>query len=232
MSFLCSSMRLLILPLSILIALPFPSGGESPAEDPITLLFFGDSLTFGYGLDNPGEQAYPARVRDKLDAAGIPAVVIPSGLSGETTAGGARRISWVLRPPRDWPGHRPFELDVFVLALGGNDGLRGIDLSNTKANLLSIIETVREKYPGVRVVLAGVEMPVNWGETYREGFARVFREVAEEAEVAAFLPSLLQGVGANPELMQNDRIHPNADGHRIMAELVWETLAPILKPDA
>ena len=195
------------------------------APDSVTVLFFGDSLTAGYGLDDP-KQAYPYRVAEYADADELPLRVIPSGLSGETTAGGLRRIGWVMRPPRDWPRNKPFQLDILVLALGGNDGLRGIEIADTRRNLQGIIDRARAKYPDLALVLAGIEMPVNWGEVYRRSMRALFRDLAR-ANDAAFIPSLLQGVGANPDLMQADRIHPNAEGHRKMARLVWETLKPV-----
>ncbi len=227
MSFLKSSCSRVVLILATLGPIaPGPILSGTSAKDPGTILFFGDSLTAGYGLDDPAE-AFPYRVENRAEAEGIPLRVIPSGLSGETTAAGLRRIAWVMRPPRDWPRDQPFRIDVLVLALGGNDGLRGIEISTTRRNLLGIIAKAREKYPDIAVVLAGIEMPVNWGEEYREAFRRVFREVAEEADADAFIPFLLKGVATDPALMQPDRIHPNAAGHRVMAGLVWDALKPL-----
>ncbi len=203
-----------------------PSWG---AEPPTTILILGDSLTAGYGLENPGE-AYPHRLQELLSQRHptIPTRVIPAGLSGETTAGGLRRINWVLRAPRDWPENTPFALDIFIIALGGNDGLRGIDISDTRKNLKTTIDKVLAKYPQVQVVVAGMEMPVNMGEDYRDAFRESFKLIAEETD-AVLIPFLLKGVGGYPELMQADQIHPNPDGHRKMAELVYEYLLPMIK---
>lgn len=196
-------------------------------ERPLQILVFGDSLTAGYGLEDPPRQAYPALLQEKIDTAGYAAEIIPAGLSGESTAGGLTRINWVLRQPQGWPADVPFQIDILVLALGGNDGLRNVALEDTEANLLGIIARARARYPELRVLLAGVEMPVNWGECYREAFNAVYARVAEQAD-AVLLPSLLKGIGDDPGLMQPDRIHPTVEGHQKMAALVWAKLEPML----
>lgn len=181
------------------------------ADNAATILFFGDSLTAGYGLEP--EQAFPALIQERLDSLGIPMRVVNAGLSGETTSGGANRLDWVLRQP----------VSVFVLELGANDGLRGIPLSETRKNLSSIIERVRERYPEARIVLAGMQLPPNMGPEYTGEFRQIFPELATQYEVA-LIPFLLQGVGGIPELNQDDGIHPTAAGHRILADNVWEVL--------
>lgn len=180
------------------------------------IVFLGDSLTAGYGVEP--DQAFPALVAEKIDSAGLPFDVAPSGLSGETSAGGLRRASWVLQRPAD----------VLVLALGANDGLRGLDLDDTRANLQGIIDLARSKYPGIRIVVAGMMMPPNLGEAYTAQFRSLYPELAEE-NGAAFVPFLLEGVGGRPELNLPDGIHPNPEGHRIVAENVWRALEPLLR---
>ncbi|HZP59259.1 MAG TPA: arylesterase, partial [Opitutaceae bacterium] len=139
--------------------------------------------------------------------------VVNAGLSGETTAGGRRRIDWILRQP----------VDLFVLELGGNDGLRGISPADTRANLQAIIDRVRGKYPAARIVLAGMQIPTNLGPDYTRAFRTLFPELAEKNHLP-FIPFLLQGVGGHPELNQADGIHPTAAGHALVAENVWKIL--------
>jgi len=179
------------------------------------ILMFGDSITAGYGLTE--EQAYPALIQNRIDSLGLDHNVINAGLSGETTAGGARRVDWILQQ----------EVDIFMLGLGGNDGLRGIDPSNTKKNLITIIEKVREKDPAINVILAGMEAPPNLGQQYTAEFRSVFSEVASEKDVT-FMPFLLKDVAGNDELNQADGIHPTAKGQQIIADNIWEYLEPLL----
>ena len=183
-----------------------------------TILFFGDSLTAGYGLDEPATESYPARVGEKLKAAYPAWKTINAGLSGETTSGGLRRIDWVLRQP----------VDLFFLALGGNDGLRGIPVAVTKSNLEAIIARVRTKNPGVIILLAGMKMPVSMG-AYATDFAAVYPSIAAADKSITLLPFLLQGVGGVPSLNQSDAIHPNLEGHRKVAAHVWPALEPVVK---
>jgi acyl-CoA thioesterase-1 len=188
----------------------------APAAEPArTLLFFGDSLTAGYGIDP--DDAYPALVQRKIDAAGLSWRVVNAGLSGETTAGGLRRLDWILRQP----------VDLFVLELGGNDGLRGIDPATTRANLEAMIKRVRERYPQARIVVAGMQLPTNFGPEHTKEFAAIYPEVARTTGVV-LIPFLLENVGGLPALNQADGIHPTAEGHRIVAETVWRTLEPLL----
>lgn len=181
-----------------------------------TIVFLGDSLTAGLGVQ-PAE-AFPALIAEKIRAAGLPFQVENAGLSGDTSAGGLRRIEWLLQRP----------IDILVLELGANDGLRGQQLKSLKANLQAIIDKTKAKNPQVKIVLAGMQVPPNLGADYARGFERVFAELAKENN-ASLIPFLLEGVGGNRELNQQDLIHPSAGGHRIIAELVWRTLEPLLR---
>ena len=186
------------------------------ADSSRTILFYGDSLTAGYGLDR--EQAFPALVQARIDSLGWNFEVFNAGLSGETSAGGLRRIDWLMRRP----------VDVFVLELGANDGLRGIDLKSTRSNLQQIIDRVKAKNPDISLVVVGMQMPPNLGAEYTEEFQRLFPGLAKE-NGAAFVPFLLEGVADRPELNLSDGNHPTVEGHRIVAETVWATLGPVLE---
>lgn len=190
----------------------------APAAEPQhTIVFFGDSLTAGYGLDNPSAEGYPALIQQKIAAAQLDWRVVPAGLSGETTSGGLRRVDWILRQP----------VDLFVLALGANDGLRGIDPSVSQKNLEQIVSHVRAKYPAAKIVIAGMQMPPGMGEEYVRQFRAIFPAVAERTH-ATLIPFLLEGVAGNPDLNQSDAIHPTAVGHRIVADNVWKIIRPLL----
>lgn len=180
-----------------------------------TILFFGNSLTAGYGLD-PSE-AFPALIQQKIDSLDLSYKVVSAGVSGETSSGGNSRIDWILKQP----------VDVFVLELGANDGLRGIPTSETKSNLQSIIDKVKAKYPEVKIVLAGMQIPPNMGQNYTNSFMKIFPELKEKNE-AVLIPFLLEGVGGEKSLNQQDGIHPTAEGHKILAENVWAVLKNIL----
>jgi acyl-CoA thioesterase-1 len=188
--------------------------GLSAAESK-TIVFFGDSITAGYGLDP--DEAYPALVQKKIDVSGKPGRVVNAGLSGETTAGGLRRLDWILRQ----------HVDIFVLELGANDGLRGLSLEATRANLQSMIDRVRQKYPAAQVVLAGMQLPTNLGSNYTKKFAGIYPDLAKANHVA-LIPFLLTRVGGVTNLNQADGMHPNAEGHQIVADTVWVTLKPML----
>ena len=175
------------------------------------ILFFGNSLTAGMGLDL--EDAFPAVIQHKLDSLQLDYEVINAGLSGETTASGKNRLSWVLNQ----------KVDIFVLELGANDGLRGIPLEETRNNLQAIIETVQGKNPNTKIVLAGMQIPPNMGKAYTSEFRNIFPELAKKNE-AALIPFLLDDVAGNPELNQDDGIHPTVDGQKIVANNVWEIL--------
>ncbi len=189
---------------------------SQPASELKTILFFGNSLTAGYGLDV--EEAFPALVQQKVDSLGLSYKVINAGLSGETTSGGKTRIGWLLRQ----------RVDVFVLELGANDGLRGIPVAETKQNLQDIINQVKAKYPEVKLVLAGMQVPPNMGATYAKAFRAVYQDIAQKNDMA-LIPFLLEGVGGHPELNLPDGIHPTAAGHRIVAATVWNYIHPLLK---
>ena len=188
------------------------------------IVFFGDSLTAGHGL--PAADSFPARIQEKLDAAGLAYRAFNYGVSGETSAGGRQRLLSVLA--RQAP-------DIFVLALGANDGLRGIPLAQTAANLRAILHEVRQRFPQATLVLAGLNFPFDLGplgltalSNYAQQFNGLFRTLAE-AEGVAFIPHLLAGVLGNSTLNLPDRVHPNAAGQRILADNVWTVLAPLLK---
>jgi len=181
------------------------------------IVVFGDSLTAGYGLEDV-EDAYPGLLQKKIDSLQLGYTVINSGISGETTAGGKNRIDWVLN-------QKP---SVFILELGANDGLRGVPLTETKMNLQYIIDAVKTKYPSTKIVLAGMQIPPNFGQDYTNEFKNIFPALAQKNQVA-LIPFLLENVGGIPSLNQSDGIHPTAKGHKILAKSVWEVLAPILK---
>lgn len=188
-------------------------------DRPVTVMVFGDSIAAGYGIDP--EQAFPALLQGIAVDAGFEVQVINAGLSGETSAGGLRRIDWVLQRP----------VDIFMLELGGNDGLRGIDPSNTKQNLVGIIQKVRDKNPGVEIILTGMEAPPNLGDDYTTRFRMLYREIAE-SEGVKLMPFILEGVAGIPELNLADGIHPTPEGHEIIASNLWAYLKPILEKTA
>jgi acyl-CoA thioesterase-1 len=179
------------------------------------ILFFGTSLTAGYGLD-PSE-AYPELIQNRIDSLKLPYKVINAGLSGETSAAGKSRITWLLKQ----------KIDVFVLELGANDGLRGIAVAETTKNLQAIIDTVKNKYPDVKMVLAGMQVPPNMGSTYANDFKEMFPKLAEKNDMV-LIPFLLDKVGGVPKLNQPDGIHPTAEGDKILAENVWVKLKDVL----
>jgi acyl-CoA thioesterase-1 len=179
------------------------------------ILFLGTSLTAGLGVEP--EEAYPALIERKLDSAGFQLRVVNAGLSGETSAGGLRRIEWLLSQP----------IGVLVLELGANDALRGQAIGETRNNLQEIVRRTKAAHPDAAIVIAGMEAPPNMGRLYTNEFRRIFREVAEQSQ-AALIPFLLDGVAGVPGLNQPDGIHPTAEGHAIMADNVWKVLAPVL----
>lgn len=180
-----------------------------------TIVFFGNSLTAGYGVE-PG-QAFPALIQRKIDSLDMPYKVVNAGVSGETSSGGNGRIDWILRNPPD----------VFVLELGANDGLRGIPVAETKKNLQAIIDKVKISNPNVQIVIAGMMLPPNMGQQYTSQFRDVFPALAR-ANNATLIPFLLQGVGGEAKFNQQDGIHPTPEGHEIVAQNVWTVMKPIL----
>ena len=177
-------------------------------SDEKTILFFGNSLTAAYGIDP--EDGFPGLVQSRIDSLGLDYKVINGGLSGETTAGGLSRLDWFLED-------EPY---IFILELGGNDGLRGIQLSETKNNLLKIIDKVQSKYPETKIILAGMQIPPNMGQEYSKEFSELYPAVAAEKNVT-LIPFLLDRVGGVPELNLPDGIHPTEEGHKIVAETIW-----------
>ncbi|MFD2550885.1 arylesterase [Bizionia sediminis] len=182
-----------------------------------TILCFGDSITAGYGLDDT-DDAFPGVLQKKIDSLQLDYTVVNSGVSGETTAGGKSRINWVISQAPD----------IFLLELGANDGLRGVPLTETKANLQSIIDVVREKSPKTQIILAGMELPPNMGKAYTTEFRRLYADLATSNNLL-FIPFILKDVGGIAKLNLADGIHPNKAGHKILAQTVWEVLEPLLK---
>lgn len=179
------------------------------------IVFFGNSLTAGYGLE-PAE-SFPSLIQQKIDSAGLEYKVVNAGVSGETTSGGLGRIDWILTQP----------MDVFVLELGANDGLRGIPVSESKKNLQAIMDKVKEKKPDIKIILAGMQVPPNMGSSYATDFKNMFAELAANNNIP-LIPFLLEGVGGIKELNLPDGIHPSAEGQKIVAKNVWAGLKDAL----
>jgi acyl-CoA thioesterase-1 len=180
-----------------------------------TIIFFGNSITAGYGL-TPAE-AFPALIQNRIDSLQLNYKVVNAGVSGETSAGGNSRIDWILRQVPD----------IFILELGGNDGLRGIPLSETRKNLQLIIDKVKAKNKAVKILLAGMQIPPNMGQKYAGEFRDIFPGLARKNDLI-LIPFLLAGVGGEEKLNQQDGIHPTAEGDKIVAENVWKELGGIL----
>jgi acyl-CoA thioesterase-1 len=194
-----------------------PAAAEAPApKSQAAILFFGDSITAGLGVDP--DEAYPALIENRVDSLHLPYTVVNAGLSGETTAGGRSRVNWVLsRQP----------VSVFVLELGGNDGLRGLPLADTRKNLQAIIDTVRQKAPQAKIVLAGMQIPPNMGPAYAAEFKQLYADIATKNKLT-LIPFLLENVGGIAKLNQADGIHPTPEGHKLVARTVWRTVQPLL----
>ena len=188
---------------------------EVDATPKKTILFFGNSLTAGYGIDP--EESFAGRIQARLDSLQKEYRAINGGLSGETTAGGLSRLDWFLE-------EEPY---LFVLELGGNDGLRGIPLTETKKNLLAIVDKVRAKYPNTKIILAGMQIPPNMGQEYTEEFKAIYPAVAKEKNIE-LIPFLLEGVAGDPDLNLPDGIHPTAEGHRLVMETLWPYISKSL----
>ncbi|SDE76321.1 arylesterase [Ulvibacter litoralis] len=184
-----------------------------------TILFFGDSITAGYGLDDIND-AFPGVLQSKIDSLGLAYAVVNSGVSGETSAGGSGRIEWILNQ----------DIDVFILELGANDGLRGVPLTETRANLQAIIDAVVEKDPTTTIILAGMELPPNMGQAYTSEFRSIFSDLAKENNVE-LIPFILKDVGGVAALNQSDGIHPTVEGHKIVANNVWDVLKTVIIPN-
>ncbi|MEQ8360680.1 MAG: arylesterase [Cytophagales bacterium] len=201
--------------LSLIAAVFFILASTQTFAQEKTILCFGNSLTAGYGLAK--EEAWPMLIQEKISQAELNYKVIQSGLSGETSAGGLSRIKWVLKDP----------IDVFILELGPNDGLRGLPLSQTEKNLQQIIDYVKSKNPEVKIILAGMRVPPNMGPEYSNEFQTLFEKLASKNK-ARLIPFFLEGVAGNKELNLDDGIHPNKEGQKIVANTVWKYLKPIL----
>lgn len=204
-------------------------GCERPKEQPVSnvsavtpssqrpaVLFFGTSLTAGYGIDP--EQAYPALIQQMIDSAGLDYRVINAGLSGETSAGAVRRADWVFRQP----------VSVLVLETGANDGLRGLPADSLRANIQGVLDRAKQLRPPPRLVLLGMRVPPNYGRTYSQQFESLYPQLAK-SNGAVLVPFLLDGVGGVRALNQPDGVHPTAEGQRKMAETVWRVLEPVLR---
>ncbi|MEP0132740.1 MAG: arylesterase [Eudoraea sp.] len=189
--------------------------GADKTDNSKVIMFFGDSLTAGYGLDT--EEAFPAVIQQIVDSLNLNYTVVNAGLSGETTASGRNRLDWVLNQ----------KTDVFILELGANDGLRGIPLNETRLNLQAIVNSVKEKNPDTVIIVAGMQIPPNMGQDYTTEFRKIFPELAEKNETY-LIPFLLDNVAGIPELNQEDGIHPTIEGQKIVANNVWEVLEPVL----
>ena len=188
----------------------------APAASRPRIVALGDSLTAGLGLEP--DQAYPALLQKRLDTAGLEYEVVNAGVSGDTSAGGLRRVDWALEG----------DVKVLIVALGGNDALRGLPVEQLRQNLTTIIERASTRH--VAVILAGMEAPPNFGAAYTNAFRQTYREVAAE-HGAVLIPFLLDGVAGLPEMNQGDGIHPTAAGAEKVADTVWSALRPILKSE-
>ena len=186
------------------------------APAPRVILFLGDSITAGYGLDP--DQAFPALIQGKIDAKVWNFKVVNAGQSGDTSAGGLNRLDWLLKN----------RVDILILELGANDGLRGLPPETTKSNLQAIIERTQAKYPEVKIIVAGIKVPPNMGGDYGRKFEAVFVDVAKKNK-ALLIPFVLEGVCGSRELNLPDGVHPTAKGHEIVAANVWKVLEPVLR---
>ena len=180
------------------------------------VVFLGTSLTAGLGLDDPTHR-FTDRVQALADSAELPFRMVNAGVSGDTSAGGVGRISWLLRAP----------VEVLVLELGANDGIRGLSPDSMQANLQAVIDSTRTHYPEARLLLAGMQAPPNLGQAYASAFSSVFPDLVR-ANGGTLIPFLLEGVAGVPDLNQADGIHPTSEGHRMIAETIWAHLRPIL----
>jgi len=181
-----------------------------------TIIFFGNSLSAGYGLDP--SQGFVGLIEKRIDSLNLNYKVINAGNSGETTSGGKERVGWILEN---------YQPDIFVLELGGNDALRGLPVVEAEANLQSIIDVVKEKYPAAKILLAGMMAPPNMGSEYTTKFAAIYPRLAQKNK-AALIPFLLDKVGGQPALNLPDGIHPNVAGHQIVRETIWKVLEGLL----
>ena len=203
------------------ICLPTGQAAKRDASGVITIVALGDSLTAGYGLSR--KQAWPALVAERMREAGHEFEVVNAGSSGDTTAGGLRRLPDLLRTHK--------KIDILIVELGINDIFRGVELDQIRSNLQAIIDKARARFPGVTIVIAGMQLPGYSNDDYVSAFGKMFVTLAEKNR-ATLIPYFLEGVAGNPELNQWDRLHPNAAGHRVLAENVWRVLEPLLRKTA
>jgi acyl-CoA thioesterase I len=182
------------------------------------ILFFGNSLTAGYGLDDASTAGFVGLTQQKIDSLNLPYRCVNAGLSGETTAGGNSRIDWVIE-------QQP--VDIFILELGGNDALRGLKAEDSERNLQGILDKVKVKYPSVKIILAGMEAPRSMGHGYTTAFHNIYPTLAKKNAIA-LIPFVLEGVGGIAELNQKDGIHPTPAGNKIIVETIWKVLKPLL----
>jgi acyl-CoA thioesterase I len=208
--------RLGVILLALALAMAVALGAPAAPPDERVIVALGDSLTAGLGV--APDDAYPARLEARLRREGYRYRVVNAGVTGDTTAGGLRRVDWVLRAGPE----------IVIVALGANDGLRGQSVRAMRENLQAIIARVQAA--GVKVLLAGMRLPPNYGDDYARQFASVFPDLARQ-ERLPLVPFLLDGVAAIPALNQPDGIHPNADGYRVIAERLWPYLEPLLHRD-
>ena len=204
-----------------MLSAPTAAPAKRDPSNVITIVALGDSLTAGFGLSR--KQAWPALVAEKMRAAGYEFDVVNASSSGDTTAGGLRRLPAILRPHK--------KIDIFILELGINDAFRGVPIDQIRANLQAIIDQVRARQPDVSIVIAGMQLPDYSSDDYVGAFGGIFGALAEKNR-ATLIPYFLEGVGGNPALTQWDRVHPNAAGQRVLAENVWRVLEPLLRKRA
>lgn len=197
------------------VAFLFTAHGVLSAENP-RIVFLGDSLTAGYSL--AADESFPSLIQKRLDREGLAFTVVNSGISGDTTAGGLRRLNWLMRQP----------VHILFIALGANDGLRGFDPSVTRSNLASIISTAQSRSPETVIMMAGMRLPFNMGPDYISAFESIYPSLAEEYDIP-LLPFLLEGVAGHPELNLEDGMHPNAVGYERIAARVWNFLEPEIR---
>jgi acyl-CoA thioesterase I len=186
--------------------------GERPS-----IIVLGNSIAAGYGLQP--EESFPARLQNKVDERGWDYEVVNAGVSGDTSAGGLRRVDWLLQR----------NVAVMIIELGGNDGLRGIPTEVTRSNLQGIIDKTREAHPDARIILAGMQIPPNMGTAYAEDFRQIYPELARRNADVELIPFVLEGVGGVREMNLPDGIHPTTRGQEIVAQNVWEVLEPVLR---
>ncbi len=194
------------------------SATKNTSDSKKNILFFGNSLTAGYGLDDASTAGFVGLTQQRIDSLNLPYRCINAGLSGETTAGGNSRIDWVIE-------QQP--IDIFILELGGNDALRGLKAEDSERNLQGILDKVRSKYPSVKVILSGMKAPYSMGNAYTSAFQNIYPSLAKRNQIT-LIPFVLDGVGGIAELNQKDGIHPTAAGNKIIVETIWRILKPML----